>query len=675
MALPHDDEQPRLSERVIHRIKRNGRRLAYALRHGGPGRLTGAVVAVEADNNEMVVTGWAANPAVDITAVLVTVDPHPVVVATIGLPTPLGRTGSPVTDRSPIAGWEARLERRHLPGGPVTVGALAVRGDQLVDDLVPLTVTIPDRVLGSLDQPPPDEVVHGPHLLVRGWSVDQRLDHIDVRVGDGPSRRARVWSEPRSDVAAVFDTAVAPMAGWFVMLDVDRPAEEQKETLYVDVVTSTGSHRLAERDIVLASEPARSSSSGAIERLMSASAGTASSHRPSRDRLSLLVGTHQLSLGGGQLYLQELLRHLLAADDIECTVLATVDGPLRDELELWGADVRLVDPVPMNGATYEAQMLEAIELAAATGANVVLANTIGSFWAVDLAARLGLPSVWAIHESFDLDRFAVEGLGAIDGHVRGRLDEALASAAALVFEADATATLVAGPERADRSIRIDYGIDIDRIDAFRSSHDRAGLRRAHRYADDDVVLLCMGTFEPRKAQASLCAAFDRVAKKYPRARLALVGDTGSPFSEGIRELVGRLDAGSRIELVPVTSDIDSWYHLADGFVLASDVESLPRSMLEVMAFEVPVIGSSVFGIPELITDGVDGMLFEPYSLDSLTAALDRFLALDREARRELGRCGRERVVPARDSRNYAATYRRLFDGLRRDPAALPSSLV
>jgi glycosyltransferase involved in cell wall biosynthesis len=53
--------------------------------------------------------------------------------------------------------------------------------------------------------------------------------------------------------------------------------------------------------------------------------------------------------------------------------------------------------------------------------------------------------------------------------------------------------------------------------------------------------------------------------------------------------------------------------MADGFALLSDVESMPRSIMEAMGFGLPVLASRVYGIPELIDDGKTGLLIEPNS--------------------------------------------------------------
>ena len=163
---------------------------------------------------------------------------------------------------------------------------------------------------------------------------------------------------------------------------------------------------------------------------------------------------------------------------------------------------------------------------------------------------------------------------------------------------------------------------------------------------------------------ALCSVFAKVADRHPRARLVLVGDTGAPY-RGVALAVERLGMGERIAVCPVTPNIYEWYTVADGFVLASEIESLPRTILEAMAFEVPVLASAVFGVPELVRDGIDGVLFEPRCLASLETALDGFFSLAPGERRELGRRGAARVSPSRDSRRYAAEYRALVTGCLR----------
>jgi D-inositol-3-phosphate glycosyltransferase len=387
---------------------------------------------------------------------------------------------------------------------------------------------------------------------------------------------------------------------------------------------------------------------------------------------SLLVATHHLGLGGGQLYLQELLRHLMADGTLHCHVFAQTDGCLRDELEAWGAQVHIVGAIPADGLGYEARMLELVALAAAGSPGVVLANTAGTFWGVDLATRLGIGSVWAIHESFSPEHFLAVGfLTTPDEHVAARFRSSFAEANAIVYEAGATKALYSALTPPERAIRLDYGIDLERIDSFIAARDRDALRVCHRLADEDVAIVCVGTLEPRKGQGVLCAAFARIAQAFPAAQLFLVGDSASEFSAGLHRMVDGLGIGRRVHFIPVTSQIDEWYLLADVFALASDIESLPTSVLEAMAFGRTVVASRVFGLPELISEGENGFLFDPNDIDATEEALRRVLQLSAEQRAEVGAAARLLIEATRTSGPCARSYQRMLERLSADPKEYP----
>ena len=81
-------------------------------------------------------------------------------------------------------------------------------------------------------------------------------------------------------------------------------------------------------------------------------------------------------------------------------------------------------------------------------------------------------------------------------------------------------------------------------------------------------------------------------------------------------------------------------------------------MLEVMAFGTPVIAPAVFGVPEVIEDGINGLLFDPTSVASAADVLRRFLRIPREQRLELGEAGRQTVEANRASPTMPATTAR-----------------
>jgi glycosyltransferase involved in cell wall biosynthesis len=79
-----------------------------------------------------------------------------------------------------------------------------------------------------------------------------------------------------------------------------------------------------------------------------------------------------------------------------------------------------------------------------------------------------------------------------------------------------------------------------------------------------------------------------------------------------------------------------------------------------MAFGKPVLSTNVFGIPELLEDGVTGWLYQPRDVTALAAAIDRVLLLSPEARKEIGDAGRALVRRRHHSSHYAETYAELL---------------
>src|SRR5262249_18048231 len=112
-----------------------------------------------------------------------------------------------------------------------------------------------------------------------------------------------------------------------------------------------------------------------------------------------------------------------------------------------------------------------------------------------------------------------------------------------------------------------------------------------------------------------------------------------------------------------------------AFVCASDIESLPRTVLEAMSFSVPVIATRVFGLPELIDDGRTGYLCEPCDIHAMETVLNRFLTALPEERRAVGASGASLVRERHDSRNYGEVYARILRALIDDPQRTPAEIL
>jgi glycosyltransferase involved in cell wall biosynthesis len=350
------------------------------------------------------------------------------------------------------------------------------------------------------------------------------------------------------------------------------------------------------------------------------------------------------------------------------TVVAPSDGPLRQILEVLGVKVRLTAPWRVDDLdAYESRVHEIALLIRASAAGAVIGNTVGVFPAIDAAARAGVPSLWAIHESFEPAIFRYTIGGGVHPHAVDRFRAAFGSVRALIFEARQTAELYAPISSPEQIVIVDYGVDVDEIDSYRAPLDRAALRAAAGFDDEDVVVVVVGVFGSRKAQAAALAAFAELAAVHDRLHIVLVGSHPDGYSSAVEEQAARCPAPERVHIVPVVPEIYEWYAAADVLLCASDVEAVPRSILEAMAFELPVISTDVFGIADLIDDGWTGWLTRARDLEGLVGLLHLVLSMPESARRTVGARARAEVLRRHGDYSYGRVLGRALDLLLGDP--------
>jgi D-inositol-3-phosphate glycosyltransferase len=388
--------------------------------------------------------------------------------------------------------------------------------------------------------------------------------------------------------------------------------------------------------------------------------------RGGRGKLRIACFTHDLEYGGAQLFLAEFLRRAASEERLEFKVFSPVDGPLRHDLQSLGLKVELFrQPSKIREGRHDLDSAALARRLAGGGIDCVLANTLFEFSAVNAAAAAGIPSIWAIHESFSLPVWsaAYADWRPARGFIRRRLESALEQASAVTFVAEATRRLYLGHPRAERFLRIPFGIDVTAIERYLATVDRAAARSRLGIAPEKFVLLCIGNFEARKQQILLAQAFAEISSRHPDTVLVLVGELPSFYSAVLRQYIQEREIDARIRLIPATRETFSWYALADAFVLLSDVESMPRSIMEAMAFGLPVLATNVYGIPELIEDGRTGLLIQPNSLAGAVAGLERLLGFSAAAREAMTAGARETIAINHDSRRYAAAYAALIKSL------------
>ncbi|MBI3105854.1 MAG: glycosyltransferase family 4 protein [Candidatus Rokubacteria bacterium] len=193
-----------------------------------------------------------------------------------------------------------------------------------------------------------------------------------------------------------------------------------------------------------------------------------------------------------------------------------------------------------------------------------------------------------------------------------------------------------------------------------SEERAAALRRAHGLAGH-AVILCVGKLSPGKGTPDVAAAAARVVETVPEALFVFVGDGELPGASGA-PWIRRLGALPNAEVLAL-------YAVADMVVTPSVIpDALSRVIVEAMTAGRPVIGTRVGGTPELIEDGVTGLLVERGDPDGLARAITRLLA-DDALRRALGTQARRHIERQLDAETSVDLMLALYREVRGEAQA------
>lgn len=156
------------------------------------------------------------------------------------------------------------------------------------------------------------------------------------------------------------------------------------------------------------------------------------------------------------------------------------------------------------------------------------------------------------------------------------------------------------------------------------------------------TVLFLGQVRKQKGIYDLLEAGAKVAAVFPEFRL-LVGGDGELIQAQARAAEVGID--NKVELLGWIQGAEKQRYLAEAmiYVLPSYNEGMPMSILEAMAVGLPVLSTSIGGIPEEITDGEEGFLVEPGDVDALTARLSQLL-YDPVLARRMGEAARYKVA-------------------------------
>jgi glycosyltransferase involved in cell wall biosynthesis len=343
---------------------------------------------------------------------------------------------------------------------------------------------------------------------------------------------------------------------------------------------------------------------------------------PRRPRIVLLITLAEV--GGAQTYVASLLPAL--ADRFDVVVAAHGPGPLVDAAAV--SRIRFVPLVHLRRRVSPwrdlVALVELVRLLRRERPDIVHANSSKAGVLGRLAALLaGVPiRIFTVHGwAFS----AHSGLSSRLYRWADRLVRPLTTTTICVAESERSSGLGAATCDPARTLVIPNAVDV--AAAPRSTH-----------AGDPPRIVAVGRLQRPKDFVTLVRALQGVPAG--TFEMVLVGE-GPDRRRVEQEIVG-LGLADRVHLYGECHDVRDLLAGSDVFVLSSNSEGMPLSVLEAMAAGLPVVASRVGGVPELVADGVTGILVAPGDEEELTAALRRLLD-DPALRRRLGDAGRRRA--------------------------------
>ena len=278
--------------------------------------------------------------------------------------------------------------------------------------------------------------------------------------------------------------------------------------------------------------------------------------------------------------------------------------------------------------------------------------TIYAYYGCKVVAKRAL--VFTAHSRWEIEDTSLKWRIA-GGYLLRRIDASVgvsqdvSSAIQSVFKTNASQT-----------VTIENGVDSG---LFERERDVQGLRGSLGLTDHDIVIGIVGNLKKVKNHLLLLQAFAKVAEELESVKLLIVGrgsmGESDDTEDGLRLFVDNHRLAERVSFLGYRTDIAELLQVMDVYCITSLREGLPLGLMEAMAAGLPVIGTNVQGIRDVITPDVDGVLVELGDVTALKIALIGLIG-NEQWRNDLGRAGHKKVVQKYSLQRCVHEYEQLF---------------
>ena len=203
-----------------------------------------------------------------------------------------------------------------------------------------------------------------------------------------------------------------------------------------------------------------------------------------------------------------------------------------------------------------------------------------------------------------------------------------------------------------------YGMDCAAIPVVFNGVDLSRWEPKKDYSlENPVTLLHIGRFMPQKNHMGLLQAFSRILKTLPECHLRLIGD--GELVEQVRDCAIQLGLEKQVEFLGSQENVYPFLKEADLFLLPSEFEGMPMTLIEAMGVGLPIVATAVGGVPDMLEDGESAFL-TPCDPAAVAAAAVQVLTND-ALRQTLGQNALKRSECFRAeymARQYENLYRK-----------------
>jgi glycosyltransferase involved in cell wall biosynthesis len=381
-------------------------------------------------------------------------------------------------------------------------------------------------------------------------------------------------------------------------------------------------------------------------------------------KLNVIYAIDSLRMGGAERLTASILRNLSEEFSPRVCVFSVRDGnPLAEQIAKFGVPVDLL-PIPyLKDVTALPRLVRYLKL---HNADLVHGQLeFGAVFGSLASKRLGLPSVVTLHTMTSQKMSIKAKLHQVVEFLvlRYFCDTVISvSNEARQFYLDISNL------QPSKLVTIYNGVDLSHFERPDRRNPYDEIRREFGAPADAKFLTTVAVLRELKGIQFMIRALPKILQKFPNTYYVIVGD--GDYKDDLMREVEQAGVKERVIFAGQRSNVADFLNASEIFILPTLTEALPTVLAEAMAARLPIIASAVGGIPEMITDGENGILLPPADTEALADACLRLL-FDEEAAKSMGDAGwsvaNQRFNIRVQAEQLRGLYLKLIAASRRNP--------